>query len=358
MASHRRPKQPSRARISVLTAAAATAVAISAQAGAAHATPKPTKDQVKAQVDQYNEQAEVATEKLNGAKEKQQTLQKQVNNLQDQVARQQAEVSSMQGALGQLASSQYRSGGIDPTVQLMLSSDPGQFLDKASSLNQVSTQQTDALKELQQKQRKLDQDKAEAQDKLAELDRTAKDLKAAKSEVQSKLAKARSLLNTLTAQERAALQRAEAASARASRDAARTALSTTNTSTGSATVSTAGASSHAAAAIAAAQTRLGSPYVYGATGPSTFDCSGLMMWAYNQAGVSLPRTSQAQAGAGTYVGTSISSAKPGDLIIYYSSMSHVGMYVGNGQIIHAPHTGAVVRYESATVMPIARIVRV
>ncbi|MFF4648952.1 NlpC/P60 family protein [Streptomyces sp. NPDC001380] len=354
MATHRRPKQPSRARISVLTAAAATAVAISAQAGAASAAPKPTKESVKAQVDKLNEQAEVATEKYNGAKEKQHELQKQVNDLQDQVARQQAEVSTMQGTLGQLASSQYRSGGIDPTVQLMLSSDPSQFLDKASSLDQVSAQQADTLRQLQEKQRKLDQDKAEAQQKLAELDSTAKELKDAKSEVQQKLSKAQSLLNTLTAQERAALQAAETAAAqRASRAAQRT-----NLSTGGGSASTVGASSYAAAAIRAAETRLGSPYVYGSTGPSTFDCSGLMLWAYNQAGVSLPRTSQAQAGAGTYVGTSIADAKPGDLIIYYSSMSHVGMYVGNGQIIHAPHTGAVVRYESATVMPIAKIVRI
>ncbi|AXI81232.1 C40 family peptidase [Peterkaempfera bronchialis] len=356
MASHRRPKQPSRARISVLTAAAATAVAISAQAGTASAAPKPTKESVKAQVDKLNEQAEVATEQYNGAKEKQQQLQKQVNNIQDQVARQQSEVSAMQGTLGQLASSQYRSGGIDPTVQLMLSSDPAQFLDKASSLDQVSSQQADTLKQLQQKQRKLDQDKAEAQQKLAELDRTAKELKSAKSEVQQKLSKAQSLLNTLTAQERAALRAAEAASAeRASRAAPRAGL---DTSTGSGSASTVGASSYAAAAIAAAETRLGSPYVYGATGPSTFDCSGLMLWAYQQAGITLPRTSQAQAGAGTSMGTSLANAKPGDLIIYYSGMSHVGMYVGNGQIIHAPHTGAVVRYESATVMPIAKIVRI
>ncbi|MFJ6213876.1 NlpC/P60 family protein [Streptomyces sp. NPDC092296] len=357
MASHRRPKQPSRARISVLTAAAATAVAISAQAGAAHAAPKPTKDQVKAQVDKLNEQAEVATEKYDGAKEKQQQLQKQVNHLQDQVARRQSEVSSMQSTLGQVAAQQYRSGGIDPTVQLMLSSDPSQFLDKASSLDQASSQQTDVLKELQQRQRKLDQDKAEAQDKLAELDSTTKELKASKAEVQQKLAKAQELLNTLTAQERAALQQAEADAERASRAAARGPLTTSGATGG--TTSTAGAaSSYAAAAIAAAESRLGSPYVYGHVGPSTFDCSGLMLWAYGQANVSLPRTSQAQASAGTNIGTNIANAKPGDLIIYYSGMSHVGMYVGNGQIIHAPHTGAVVRYESATVMPIARIVRI
>jgi cell wall-associated NlpC family hydrolase len=117
------------------------------------------------------------------------------------------------------------------------------------------------------------------------------------------------------------------------------------------------ASSYAAAAIAAAESKLGVAYVYGAAGPDNFDCSGLMQWSYAQAGVSLPRTSQEQENAGTNVGTNIANAQPGDLIIYEGG-GHVGMYVGNGQMIHAPHTGAVVRYESATAMSIVAIVRV
>ncbi|WP_371482107.1 NlpC/P60 family protein [Kitasatospora sp. NBC_00315] len=369
MASHRRPKPAGRARVSIMTAAAAAAVALSAQSGA-HADPAPTKDQVKEQVDQLNEQAEVATEQFNGAQAKQQELQKQVGDLQDRVARQQSQVTDLQGGLAEIAAEQYRNGGISPTVQLMLSSSPDNFLTQAGSLNQVGDSQSSALKELQAQQRKLDQDKSEAQGKLAELDSTTQQLKASKDEVQGKLAKATELLNTLTEQERQALRAAEAKSAadakaqadaakantdRASRDSGRSSLSA---STGSAPASSVPASGRAAAAIAAAESKLGSPYVYGATGPSSFDCSGLTGWAYAQAGVTLPRTSQAQASAGTRIGTNIANAQPGDLIIYYSGMTHVGLYVGGGQIIHAPHTGAVVRYESATVMPIAAIVRI
>jgi Cell wall-associated hydrolases (invasion-associated proteins) len=342
VASHRRPKQPSRARISVLTAAAATAVAISAQAGAAHATPKPTKDQVKAQVDQYNEQAEVATEKLNGAKEKQQTLQKQVNNLQDQVARQQAEVSSMQGALGQLASSQYRSGGIDPTVQLMLSSNPDEFLAKAASSDQVSAQQADALRRLQEQQRVLDQQKSEAAATLAELDRNTGQLRQGKSVMQSRLHEAQALLNTLTAQERAAL---DAEDVRASRGAERVDLGNLPAAHG-----------YASVAVQAALSARGSAYVSGAEGPSTFDCSGLMQWAYARAGVSLPRIASAQGTVGTRV-PSLSQAQPGDLIIYYGG-AHVGMYIGNGMVVHAPRPGKVVEVVSASSMPISVIRRV
>ncbi|GGV25602.1 hypothetical protein GCM10010495_46680 [Kitasatospora herbaricolor] len=372
MASHRRPKPAGRARVSIMTAAAAAAVALSAQAGA-HADPVQTKDQVKEQVDQLNEQAEVATEAYNGAQAKQQELQKQVGEIQDRVARQQAQVTDLQGGLAEIAAEQYRNGGISPTVQLMLSTSPDNFLSQAGSVNQAGDSQSNALKELQAQQRKLDQDKSEAQSKLAELDTTTQQLKASKDEVQGKLAKAQQLLNTLTEQEREALKAAEAKAAadakakadaakaqtdRASRDTARSPLSSGSTAAATPAPSNVPASGRAAAAIAAAESKLGAPYVYGATGPNSFDCSGFTGWAYAQANVSLPRTSQAQASAGKRIGTNIADAQPGDLIIYYGGMSHVGLYVGGGQIIHAPHTGANVRYESATVMPISAIVRI
>ncbi len=102
---------------------------------------------------------------------------------------------------------------------------------------------------------------------------------------------------------------------------------------------------------------IGSPYVYGASGPSSFDCSGLTSWAYAQAGVSIPRTSEAQAGAGTII-SSESDLKVGDLVIFYSDHHHVGLYAGNGQVLHAPHTGAVVRYESIGNMPFQFGVRI
>ncbi|WP_426564223.1 NlpC/P60 family protein [Angustibacter sp. McL0619] len=103
----------------------------------------------------------------------------------------------------------------------------------------------------------------------------------------------------------------------------------------------------AAAAIAAAATRLGMPYVWGATGPTTFDCSGLMQWAYAQAGVLLPRTSRAQYAALPHV--ALSELAPGDLVFYAidvnqpSTIHHVGMYVGNGLSLYAPQTGSVVK---------------
>jgi cell wall-associated NlpC family hydrolase len=94
-------------------------------------------------------------------------------------------------------------------------------------------------------------------------------------------------------------------------------------------------------AINAALSKLGSPYVWGATGPSQFDCSGLMQWAYKQAGITLPRSSREQSTFGTAV--SRSQLQPGDLVFYYSPVSHVGMYLGDGKMVHAPTSGDVVK---------------
>lgn len=341
VASHRRPKQPSRTRVTVLTATAAAAVALTAQT--AQAEPKPSKSEVKEKVDKLYEEAEKATEKYNGAKEQQEKLDKQIDALQDKVARGQDELNTLRDSLGSVASAQYRTGGIDPSVQLFLSGDPDTYLDKASALDQLGAKQTEAIQEIQSKQRTLAQQRQEAQDKLGDLADTRKELGEKKKEVQNKLAAAQKLLNSLTASERAALA---ADDSRANRASSRADL-------GNAVPS----SQRAGAAFAAAQSKIGSPYVYGASGPSSFDCSGLTSWAYAQAGVSIPRTSQAQANAGSRI-YSQSALQQGDLVIFYGDLHHVGFYAGNGQVLHAPKPGASVRYESINNMPFQFGVRI
>ncbi|WP_066943680.1 C40 family peptidase [Streptomyces lushanensis] len=340
MASHRRPKQPSRARVTVLTATAAAAVALTSQA--AQAAPQPSKSDVKEKVDKLYEDAEKATEKYNGAKEAQAKLEKQVDALQDKVARGQDELNDLRDSLGSMASAQYRTGGIDPAVQLFLSSDPDSYLEKASTLDQVSAKQAESLQQIQEKQRALAQQRQEAQSKVQDLDETRKELRAKKDEVRGKLAEAQKLLNTLTAQERASIAADES---RANRASSRADLG-----------NSVPASQRASAAFAAAQSKIGTPYVYGASGPSSFDCSGLTSWAYAQAGVSIPRTSQAQANAGTRLG--MSQLQQGDLVIFYGDQHHVGFYAGNGQVLHAPKPGASVRYESINNMPFQFGVRI
>ncbi|MGA5215277.1 NlpC/P60 family protein [Streptomyces cinereoruber] len=331
MASHRRPKQPTQRFTGVLTATAAAAVALSTQSASADPLPDPNKKGVQAQIDRLYESATQATEKYNGAKEKAEGLQEQVGALQDEAARRQGELNELRDRLGVVAASQYRSGGLDPSLQLFLSQDPDNYLEKASALDRVGDRQSALLKQFQSQQRSLQQQQQEASAKLQDLDSTRRELGEKKAEIQGKLREAQRLLNTLSAKERAKIAAEED---RANRSSARVQLG-----------NEASASQRAAAAFSAAQSRVGMPYVWGATGPNSFDCSGLTSWAFRQAGISIPRTSQAQAGVGTRI-NSLSDLRPGDLIIMRTDLSHVGFYAGNGQILHSPKPGAQVRYES------------
>ncbi|UUU21417.1 C40 family peptidase [Streptomyces sp. DSM 40750] len=330
MASHRRPKQPSRARVTVLTTAAAAAVALTSQAANAAPSEKPSKDEVKAKVDKLYEEVERATDKANGAQEKQEKLEKEISTIQDNVARGQEDLNELREGIGLAASAQYRSGGIDSSIQLFLSADPDDYLDKAATLDQLTGQQVESLKKIQEKQRTLAQQRQEASEKLEDLADTRETLTKKKKEVQSKLAAAQKLLNSLTAEEKAALDEQET---RASRDAGdRVDLG-----------NEAPASDRGAAALAAADTQLGKPYVSGGSGPNSYDCSGLTQWAYAQAGVSITRTTYTQANDGTRIGRD--QLMPGDLV-FFNDLGHVGLYAGNDTIIHAPYPGKVVRYES------------
>ncbi|MEV3853521.1 NlpC/P60 family protein [Streptomyces sp. NPDC050095] len=341
MGSHRRTAHPGldrSTRVTVLTVAAAGAAAAlgAAPAGAApHDRPADTK----AEVDRLYEQAEKATESFNQADERADKLRKELSASQDQVARGQERINRMRQALGMVAGAQYRSGGMDPSLALMFSSDPDAYLDKASALDRIGARQAGDLAELQSAQRDLAQVRAEAQRKLAELERSRKAVARHKRSVESKLAKARQLLNSLPATERAAFERASRSSSRPDLSGAGAA-----------------SSARAATALAAAQSALGRPYIWGANGPSGFDCSGLMQWSYAQAGVGLPRTSQAQRYAGQQV--PLSAAQPGDLVAYGSDAHHIGIYAGNGQVIHAPYPGAPVRYDPVGMMPVSSVTRV
>ncbi|NJP68671.1 NlpC/P60 family protein [Streptomyces spiramenti] len=376
MASHRRPKQPSRARVSFFGAAAAATVALTSQ-GSASATPNQSKDEVKERVDELHEEAATINEEYIGAVERAETLQEEADKLQESVARGQEELNELRNSIGSVASAQYRNGGMTPSVQLFLSADPDGYLDRASTLDQITGKQAEALRNIEAKQRVLGQQRAEASAKLESLEESRAEAKERKDEIQGKLTEARQLLNRLTEEERAAIaaeereaeaaaqREAEAAADRASRSDGRS--DTPSTSSGSTGSSSGGGSSvapggggggssYAQSAISAAQSKIGSPYVFGSTGPTTFDCSGLTGWAYKQAGISLPRTSQAQAAAGTRV--SADNLQPGDLVLYYGGLTHIGIYVGNGQILHAPRTGSTVSYAPLHSMPFQFGVRV
>ncbi|WP_327428097.1 C40 family peptidase [Streptomyces sp. NBC_01236] len=340
MGSHRRlapsgfDRGASVAGIAVCVMSAAIAALAALPAAAA-----PQGD-TRAEVDRLYAQAEKATEAYNKADERADSLRDDVTTAQDEIARQQERINTMRDALGSLAGAQYRSGGLVPSLALLLSDNPDDYLDKAAALDRITAHQAGELKDLQLAMRDLAQKREEATGRFAELERSRKAVAQNKRTVERKLAKAQELLNSLPYAERAAYDRASRSARGDMPDL------------GGAVPS----SARAAAAVAAARSALGRPYVWGATGPSGFDCSGLMQWSYARAGVGLPRTSQEQRYAGRQV--PLSQARPGDLVTYRSDASHVGMYVGNGQVIHAPYPGAPVRYDPVGMMPISSVTRV
>ncbi|WP_406496722.1 NlpC/P60 family protein [Streptomyces sp. NBC_00846] len=347
MAAHRKPKQrpytgsAARTAATLAIAGAATAAALP---GSAHADPQLAPAQVRAEVDRLYHDAEVATEQYNGAKEKASAAADAVDTLRDEAARRTERLNAARNELGSLAAAQYRTGGLHPAVQLALSSDPDQYLERASYVDRIGDRQTAEVDGVERQVARIAQLRSQAKGKLAALASRQAELKKHKATIKTKLADAQRLLATLSPAERAAYESSDSA-----RSADRTGRSTTRAPVQA-------PNARAAEAIAFAYGALGKPYVWGATGPSSFDCSGLTQAAWRSAGVSLPRTTYTQINAGQHV--SRSELAPGDLVFFYSGISHVGLYIGNGQMIHAPRPGAPVRIAPIDHMPFAGATRV
>jgi len=377
-------RRATRALIAVsfsLTASFATLIP-----GASRADPQPaplTIDQVSAQVDALETDAEVATESANEIGDQLTAIKLRVAALQSDVTRQQAAVAALRSRVGQFASAQYRSDGMDTTVQLLLASQPDDFLARMSTTASLTDQQGAALTALRSQQKVLAEKQSAVTAEQARLTDGQNRAQANRTLANQKLADSRALLGRLTAAEKARLAALEAAkekrvaaaaaaAVRASREAARTpakstpAKSTPAKSTpaksGSSDTSSdttgggAPASGRAATALAFAKAQIGKPYVFGAAGPGSWDCSGLTMMAWRAAGVSLPHSAHEQYNV---VGHKVSQAdlQPGDLVMFYSDMHHIGIYAGNGLVIHAPRPGTPVQYLPMKYMPFAGAVR-
>ncbi|MFJ9619133.1 C40 family peptidase [Streptomyces noursei] len=376
MASHRKPRTPilatpggRRTAAGLTTAALASVTLLSQTANAAPNAPQPSIGEVKQKVDDLYRQAEVATQKYNGAKEKADGQQRTVNRLLDEAARLADKMNESRRRLGAFASAQYQAGGISPTAQLMLAKDPQQFVDRNHLMEQLTGRQKQAITDYEDQAATAARQRAEATHSLEALQQSQETLKETKRNVQSKLAEAQQLLSRLTAQEKARLaelerQKEAEAQRKAAEEARKEAQQRqqqpsggtgTGTGSGGGTSDSGSYSTKAGKALAFARSQIGKPYVWGATGPSSYDCSGLTQAAWRAAGVDLPRTTWDQVKVGTRV--SSSNLQPGDLVFFFNDISHVGMYIGGGEMIHAPHPGASVRVESIYGMPIYGSVR-
>ncbi|MFI1282741.1 NlpC/P60 family protein [Streptomyces sp. NPDC020858] len=350
MASHRKPRQRPLSGGTVRTAAtlalagAATATAFE---GTSQADPRLTPSQVKSEVDRLYEEAEAATERYNGAKEKADEAERALTGLREETARKTDQLNTARSALGTLAASQYRSGSLGTAVQLAMADDPQEYLAQSSFIARAGDRNAAGITTVRRRLDEVGRLREQAAGRLTDLRSRQEELAGHKATIEGKLDTARRLLAKLTAEERAAYeaQSPGAASGAASGAAPGAAPAAPK---GSAPPAPADGS-RAARAVAFAYGAIGKPYVWGATGPASFDCSGLTQAAWRSAGVSLPRTTYTQINAGRRV--SRDQLAPGDLVFFYSGVTHVGLYIGNGQMIHAPRPGSTVRLAPIDSMP-------
>ncbi|MFD4726092.1 NlpC/P60 family protein [Streptomyces seoulensis] len=366
MAAHRKLRARSlsgntaRTAATLALAGAATATAFD---GTGHAEPQLTTAQVRTQVDRLYREAEAATEKYNGAHEKAGAAQHRLNTLRDETARRQDRLNTARDALGASAAAQYREGAIAPSWQLALSSSPDRYLDDAAFAERAGHHQAQQVSRVRAQLREVERLRGAARVEAKSVRSRQAELKRQKDAVTSKLKQARQLLARLTPPEREKATTGTRAvpvrvggGGRSAPAPAGSGRASTGRTTAPAARPVPAPTSRASAAVAYAYRKLGSPYVWGATGPNAFDCSGLIQAAYRSAGISLPRTTYAQINAGRRV--SRSQLQPGDLVFFYSGVSHVGIYVGNGRMIHAPNPSAPVRVAPIDQMPFAGATRV
>ncbi|CAM5258467.1 glycoside hydrolase [Streptomyces spiroverticillatus] len=380
MASHRKPRTSTAALlrssapgVGVTTAALVTVGIVAQSAQASPAAPKPSVEEVQQKVDALYRQAGAATQEYNAAKEATRKQKQRVDGLLDDVARRTDRLNQARRTLGSLAASQYRSGSVGSASALFLADDPTSYFQSRRVMARATERQKKLIDTYSTQQEAAAKKRGEATRGLERLTTAQAALRESKESVQDKLGQARGLLSKLSAQEKARLaqlerERKAEAQRKADELARRQAAEArerekekgeqkpgTGSGTGRGSGSGSSYSTKAEKVLAFARAQIGKPYVWGATGPSSYDCSGLTQAAWKAAGVDLPRTTWDQVKVGKRVATK--DLQPGDLVFFYDDISHVGIYKGDGMMVHAPKPNAKVREESIYYMPIYGSVR-
>ena len=298
--------------------------------GTANADPD-IKD-VQAKVDALYHQAEKAQENYHDAQLQLRDLRRDLSDLRADQRRQDERTSAARQQLTNAIVHQYQGDDLSALGQVIVSNNPGDFLGELSTMSSYNDLQTQLYARYTTQAKALDLRAQATEKRLAQISQLQKRMAKDKKAVDAKLADAKALLGKLEADQRAAMS---------SRSAPR--------------FPAVAASGRAAAAVAYAKAQVGKPYVYGAAGPNAYDCSGLTMASWARAGVGLPHSSSAQYGSGPHV--SASQLQPGDLVFYYQPISHVGMYIGGGMIVHAANPSSGVTISGLYSMPYTGAVR-
>ncbi len=396
-----------------LTAIAGTAVLVTGLLSpSASAEPEPTIAEVSARVEQLYHEAEQAIERYNTIKEEVKVARTDLSSVRADVRSQRDDTEALRQQVEQLVLAQVDGiGGVDTTARMLSSEDPDGFLSSMVAMRSYSDQTADLLTSYENSQAQLDMQVEQAQNKVAEIAAARRQAAAEKKTTNEKAEAAEALLRDLEKETRQRIAdrqarqaaRAERVAARAAaaaeaRDARIAERAESRVSRDESRAETAAApapepaaepepepaqepepepaaapepepaqepepepaapapSGNGGGAVGTALAQVGDAYVWGAQGPDAFDCSGLTMYAWAAGGVSLPHSAAMQSTMGVPV--TRDSLQPGDLVFYYSPISHVGIYAGNGQLVHAANPSAPVNVTSVDSMPIAAMRRV
>ncbi|QGK68309.1 glycoside hydrolase [Allosaccharopolyspora coralli] len=335
MASHRL-KLPFRGALAATTVAAVTVGLGATPAGAAPDQPGNASEAAK-QLREVGRQAEAVTEEYKKAEDDHAQRQADLERARADTAQAvqvadeaRAEEERFRGQVDELTGAAYQGAKMNELSALMVSESPNEFLDRASALDALGKDNKDAVEalssathEAESAEKRAGDARARATEAEAESARIQDEIGGKKAAMDAQVAEVKETYNSLSQQEQESLSSSSSVGALAG-------------------------SGKAIQAVNAALSKQGSPYVFGAKGPSQFDCSGLVQYAYEQAGVELPGSTKSQISEGEQV--SQSEMKPGDVIFFYSSGSHNGIYIGGGKMVHAPTEGQTVTVEEVKYM--------
>lgn len=287
----------------------------------AHADPT-TLDDAKAQLQKLEDQESQIGEQYDQVKLLLAQGKDKVARLNRDIATQRAKVDAMRGQATSVALAQFQNRGVDTTIQLVTSADPDSFLARMSTARKVDENMNSLLQDFQAQQANLADLRRSADAEVAALGQQEQQLSELDAQLKDKVRQSQALIDRLTQEQQDRLM-----AGTLSRSEERAAIDDATSDDGSADPRALAAVRYALSKVRTGQ------YVWGAAGPNSFDCSGLMLAAYRSVGVSLPHSSSAQYNVGRRV--SLKAMKPGDLIVFYSPIHHVGMYIGGGRFVHA-----------------------
>lgn len=300
---------------------------------AATADPQPSLRQLAKQAEKLHTEIETLTEQYNGERVKLKQAQRAAESAEKTLAVSESELESRRTKATLLAQSSYMAGGLGPGLTFSQSSDPDAFLDQATTNYALQQQQSE---------------------EVAQVGRAIKAAESAQVSAKARTSEVKDLLNQI-GDRRTTIERLVAKVESSLFRQVRSRASSTRGNRVKIDVPIAGDGKAAEAARWALTQQL-KPYVWGAEGPNSFDCSGLVMWAYQKVGISLPHYTGNQWTAGTHV--SRDDLRPGDLVFFYSDLHHVGIYIGAGLMVHAPQTGDVIHIATIDNRPFAGGVRI